>query len=863
MSDQRISDWLPSDPQKAKAPSDNSGDSVLALVRLWSAWAGEAPDERHWRNHLEGARPARIPRSASAAPGRPIREFADPFALEVHETIDGGVGPELPILPAYIEREHDRWLAEIVRRVGRRGEATENSTIAVLVGGSSTGKTRACWEALGLLPPEWRLWHPLAPSPSEALIAGLDVVEPYTALWLNETQLFLGGDHGEQAATRLREVINDPRRGPLLVLGTIWPKAWDVLVRPPKADGPDPHVHARALLTGKHRRVPSVFTDADMGELRVRAAGDRRLHEALERAEQRQITQYLAGGRALMERYDTATPLERAVIEAAMDARRLGHDIALPQELLEAAVAHYMTDQQYEMVLDGEFQLALDELGEPLRGTRGPLTHITVRRLGEPLIRTGAYRLADYLEQHGRVSRRTVAPPAGLWDVLVRHAARMSLINLAVTARERGHLRIALCLLKTAAEAGDPRAASAAANVLEEEEWYDEALLWCLPRAEAGDSKAMVQVAGILERTDRLAEAIAWYEKAGDAGYPKAWTYAGWHLRQAGRRSEALACYRRAIDAGAAGRPAEIAGLLADMGQEEEALPFYQQAAEADGGYAISRAAELMRRRGDDSGEVLTWLCHRVYEEDAKDDGWLPWAWSALIQHIIGDATLLQHMRTLLDRDDAAAQQFMAILWGWVGHEAEGGPGHERAVRAAAPPPMPQAAEALWQEGRPEEALAIYEHAAGAGDRDASSRVATLQEQLGRPSDALAWHQRAAEEGHLDALRQVARLMTPGEGPDATFAWLKSCADDHAEKDYPNHRSVVAELLHAAGRTDEALDWLRSASIAGDPYASSQFSELLVLAGRTEEGQRMRRYGWEPDGEISAPWSADPASRLR
>ena len=42
--------------------------------------------------------------------------------------------------------------------------AEGRSGIAVLVGGSSTGKTRACWETLALLrdqDPPWRLWHPI------------------------------------------------------------------------------------------------------------------------------------------------------------------------------------------------------------------------------------------------------------------------------------------------------------------------------------------------------------------------------------------------------------------------------------------------------------------------------------------------------------------------------------------------------------------------------------------------------------------------------------------------------------------------------------------------------------------------------
>jgi hypothetical protein len=32
---------------------------------------------------------------------------------------------------------------------------------------------------------------------------------------------------------------------------------------------------------------------------------------------------------------------------------------------------------------------------------------------------------------------------------------------------------------------------------------------------------------------------------------------------------------------------------------------------------------------------------------------------------------------------------------------------------------------------------------------------------------------------------------------------------------------------------------------------------MLREAGRVEEGERLSTYGWEPDGSIAAPWSAN------
>jgi hypothetical protein len=104
------------------------------------------------------------PDSSITVAGRPLAEVTDPFVLEVHRPVQlQDAPPGLPVLPPYVPREHDQVLGQVVRAA-----AEGRSGIAVLVGGSSTGKTRACWEALDLLrsqDPPWRLWHPIDPSP--------------------------------------------------------------------------------------------------------------------------------------------------------------------------------------------------------------------------------------------------------------------------------------------------------------------------------------------------------------------------------------------------------------------------------------------------------------------------------------------------------------------------------------------------------------------------------------------------------------------------------------------------------------------------------------------------------------------------
>ena len=341
------------------------------------------------------------------AAGRLLAEVTDPFDLEVHPPVQAGDAPPgLPALPAYLPREHDRDLAELVRAA-----ADGSSGIAVLVGGSSTGKTRACWEALGLLREQaerWRLWHPID---VDGALAGLPAVEPRTVVWLNEAQRYLDSAAGERVAAGLRELLRERDRGPVLVLGTLWPEFWaELTVRPQASE--DPHGHARELLTGRDIPVPAAFTPAQVRQMAT--AGDPRLALAAETAQDGQVTQFLAGAPELLARYRNAPPAAKALITAAIDARRLGMGVALPLAFLEAAAPGYLTDTDWDALSEDWLEQALAYTAAPAKGIRGPLSRIRPRVPAAPSRPPGpAYRLADYLEQHGRRARRRTFPRPG------------------------------------------------------------------------------------------------------------------------------------------------------------------------------------------------------------------------------------------------------------------------------------------------------------------------------------------------------------------------------------------------------------------------------------------------------------------
>jgi hypothetical protein len=212
-----------------------------------------------------------------------------------------------------------------------------------------------------------------------------------------------------------------------------------------------------------------------MGQLA--GAGDARMALAARSAPDGAVIQFLAGAPELLARYRNAEPAAKALIHAAMDARRLGTGIALPQAFLEAAAPGYLTDAEWEGLGEDWLEQVLAYTTKPAKGVRGPLTRIRPRparsRPSEPGARDSGeqladgpastlggpqYRLADYPDQHGRTHRKGQIPPAEFWTAAADHAFPADQAALGDAAHARGLYRAATQLHKNAAASGNTRA---------------------------------------------------------------------------------------------------------------------------------------------------------------------------------------------------------------------------------------------------------------------------------------------------------------------------------------------------------------------------------------------------------------------
>ncbi|MFE1959020.1 helix-turn-helix domain-containing protein [Streptomyces sp. NPDC059479] len=851
--------------------------------------------------------------------GRPIADW-DPLDLEVHPAVDvlADTGPgwngrgRATVLPGYVRRPHDAELADIVAAA-----ADGRSGMAMLVGPSSTGKTRACWEAVQPLEPlGWRLWHPFDPARAQATLADLTHVAPRTVVWLNEAQHYLGVGEGigEQIAAALTSLLTDRERGPVLILGTLWPEYATAYIAMPKPGIEDVHLQVRQLLAGRQITLPESFDEAATNATKILAGvGDRQLAHALEHVSDGRLTQFLAGASELLHRYRIAAPPARALLHAAMDARRLGAGLHLPLSFLKYAAADYLSDDEYDTLADDWLEQALAETSAPVHGYLAPLRRIRPRPAhgistpAEPDQPT--YRLADYLEQHGRHGRRMLCPPASFWQAAQDHLTRPDgLANLALAARSRHRSRWAYHLWCKAAEAGSTNALVQLAGM--RETVGDRATAEQLARqaAEAGNSWALYQLArgreaagdyesaetlylqakeaGNTDALERLAEIR---EKAGDregaeelarqaaaAGNPGALLWLARNREWAGDGEGAGLLYRQAADAGGTLALVRLAEQCDKAEDPEGAEALYQQAADAGNIDAVLRLAGRREEAGDLEGAEL------LYRRAADAGGTLALLRLAELREEIGDRTgAEQFAQQAADAGDTDALFRLA-------RDREGAGDHEEAefpYRRAADAGDPDAL--LWFAGRREKdgdlegAETLYRQAADAGGSLALFRLAEQRERNGDRGGAEILYQQSARVGGTLALLRLAMEREEAGDHDEAERFARQAADTGntevlarlvelrekagdlegakilyryaADADNTKVLASLAGVRESAGDRAGAEELARRAVDAGDASCLSWLIGLRKKAGTDDDG--LWQYGLEPDGTPSVPWT--------
>ncbi|MDR6980844.1 hypothetical protein J2X68_007586 [Streptomyces sp. 3330] len=365
--------------------------------------------------------------------GRPVREI-NAYDLEVHHEI---TWRNVTGLTSYISRHHDLGLQ---RRITEA--AGGSSHLVMLVGPSSSGKTRACYEAVKALPDDWRLWHPIDPGRPQAALAHLGSVGPKTVIWLNEAHHYLlHPDHGEQIAASLRTLLTDTTRGPILVLGTMWPGPGyfdELLTTPPRASSE----HGDLTATAHQPKSPDLPRTGTISAGRADPACTHRLHTPRSRGEQ-EVARPTSGCSCALGQGRHGHPIpgcwirprcllhHRSAWTEGAPRRRHRRARSRPPPALASllprcsrrGIPHRHTE--WDLLEDDWLEQAVKRLIRPMTGARG-LLHRNKRPRGGALPAAQppepTYLLADFLVDYFRTVRQAQPVPDLFWQAAVEHS---------------------------------------------------------------------------------------------------------------------------------------------------------------------------------------------------------------------------------------------------------------------------------------------------------------------------------------------------------------------------------------------------------------------------------------------------------
>lgn len=728
------------------------------------------------------------PYEAPTGPGRPVSEFRDPFALEVHESISPHGATPVSQLPLYVRRQHDGELEKVVDQ-----SLTGDSALAVLLGNSSTGKTRSAWEQVQRLPGHWRLWQPISP---DELLADLPALGRHVVLWLNELHRFLYTEdtqRDETIAAWLRQTLRDSDRAPVLILGTLWHEYRLQMV--PAEDDNDIRPQVRTLLSGHFIAVPETFTDGELRQLARAAPQDPRLTEAQANAEDGHVTQYLAGGPAQIERYLTADPTAQAVLHAAMDARRLGWSVSLPARFLDDAARAYLTELQQDNLRGDWFDRAISYLLPLCRGARGPLSRVH-SRTGDSS--ETAYRLVDYLEQYAKQTRSEVCPPDEFWLAALRKpVTREDQASLAKAAYVRDRMEIGHQLAQAAAARGDASGVASFASLVDNADGREAALPYFRLAAENGDAWSQVVIGAWHEDCGEFDTATRWYSAADNGKNPHALVGLASMQLRVGEAERAEQLFEQALKVGGAKAVEYQARELAAQGKHGLALHLAVKAYAGGNDTALTGLAWTYVSTDSKRAFAVMKLAMRLGFQDAITE-------LIILASTGEDRDLTLAYCDLAERTgNSNAMRVAGIMHLRYGSERRGAALLWRAFNGGDPISLFELGKLREEQGRMRHARRVYRRLIEAGQPYALVKLAELHERIGDvhaaeqlaeqyerlsmlPLDEAAWFAVAAarqDRGDIAGAENLLwRRVTRGSSAALVeIAQLRMKRGDHAE----------------------------------------------------------------------------------
>ncbi|MFF4835183.1 hypothetical protein [Streptomyces sp. NPDC001315] len=809
-------------------------------------------------------------------------------------------------LPLYVPRDHDRELRRAVREMATTGG------LIVLLGEPSTGKSRSAYEAVIAELPDWWLLRPQDAPELEELV---DLGAGRAVVWLDDLRHFVDAQPTLSTATLLR--LLDPRE-PKVIVGALWPESYDRHTGAAEATDAAPSrtsTEAREVLQlARIVDVVGELSESEQAAAEAAAGRDPRIAAALAGSDFG-LFQTLAGAPALVRRWRSGDVYGRALMNAAIDAVRLGGPEILTVDYLRAAAPGYLTSAQWARATPQWLDSALDYCTTMVNGATAALSPTAGDQPGSVV----GYTIADYLLRTGERHRRFLPVPAEAWQAMrdtvtdtriltelgwsaewrllyelahdfYRAAGPDGVVRRAQLLKRQGLTADARQLLEPQAVEGQTQAIDALVAWARSDLDDPEQLTAELVRYAPVHQSAAVELARALNKAGRSEESLAHWSALAEQGYLPATDFAADCLLSLDRRAEAVELLR------AQARTDHARRLLVDLLLEDGSAA---GAAEAEArlrrwlaeGTALGRLADLLRDQGrtneleemadEDADRARDVVVDLWVAQSARDPKVAEHAvercrrWSQDEHSIWRMINLLNR----LDRTNEAIEVAVAFEHEHGGNDdlnalitsmlLEQGRADELLARADAGDRHAQriVAKRLLEEGR----IAELEQRAAYGEGVACGILSDWLEEQGRVPDAVALWRRRADSAPGGSRYPLIEMLEKHGLDDELLELLEAEPGPLGKR---NGRRLAA-LLVKKGRIAE----LRDRAAAGDEYADTELIAHLLRHGKYEEtcrraaagsgaatrllfswpegGQQvtpgLERYGLRLDGTVAVP----------
>lgn len=752
-----------------------------------------------------------------------------------------------PRLPTYFVRDVDRVLTKRVERA-----ANGTSTVVFAVSNGTSGKTRACWEAIqrGVQAlAEWRVWPKLSPLTPNELLDGCGKLSPHTVLWLDDSERYLrepGYEISNEVAKALRELLVDQSRAPVLIMGTLHARHWRELTSRPVVGESDFYPHVRALLTGQEITVPEFFTPSETEQAKM--VSDQLIADAAQHAPQRDVIQYLAAVPELRSRVETADSQSKAVLSALVEYRRIGASRSVSLQFLERVSAAYLTDGERCTLSEGWVADAIDDLRRPGAGGR------SVVKLGyekDESVVEPRYRLDDYLErQKFSVVTRT-SDPNVLWGELRREVTPQALQPAAEEARRRGLLREAANLYLSSHHAGASTAMANLASMLRDAGRIDEAMQCYRISVANGDSDSIRPAWEMLVSSGRRQAALDFIQTAIGSDRREGATLTALTYAEMKDQSAAVSWFRKAAGLGDQTSLYVATEMLAESKRLPEAKGWLEELISAGNTDALVAGATAISEVEDVHSSVL-WL--RKLADRGDSEVLLAGAKWLFAEGVREEA--LTWLETAAERGGSEVLTLGAQVLVSCGLQSEALEWARQAANMDDSSSYISIGDAFRETGLLRRALECYDTAARAGELLAYSRAIETAADFGNVDEAKEWRRRAIRakaDADVDVGAICARLATNGKRPKEAAQWFFEDADaSNPDCIYP----LIRYLVPYPDQIEQAIDWYKAANGVDRSRALCWVSDLLAGDRDTQDfaAQLLEEAGdaGVPDAYISA-----------